>query len=173
MRNAETSRTERPSVADGHNHTTGTSTAAADCGELPLAGVTVVSLEQAVAAPLAGRHLADLGARVIKVERIGEGDFARSYDAAVHGLASHFVWLNRGKESVALDLKDARGLAVLLGVDTEAGPIRAVLPPMTFDDVQLRMDAVPALGQHTDAVLTELGHDATQIAALRAAGSAG
>ncbi len=84
-----------------------------DSGELPLAGITVVSLEQAVAAPIAGRHLADLGARVIKVERVGEGDFARHYDTAVHGLASHFVWLNRGKESVALDLKDERGRQAL------------------------------------------------------------
>lgn len=79
---------------------------------LPLAGITVVALEQAVAAPLATRHLADLGARVIKIERVGEGDFARNYDDAVHGLASHFVWLNRGKESVALDLKSDEGLAV-------------------------------------------------------------
>lgn len=78
---------------------------------LPLAGVTVVALEQAVAAPLATRHLADLGARVIKIERVGEGDFARNYDHAVQGLASHFVWLNRGKESVALDLKSEEGLA--------------------------------------------------------------
>ncbi|MEE4023527.1 CaiB/BaiF CoA-transferase family protein [Gordonia sp. PKS22-38] len=75
----------------------------------PLAGITVVALEQAVAAPLATRHLADLGARVIKIERVGEGDFARSYDDAVHGLASHFVWLNRGKESVELDLKSPAG----------------------------------------------------------------
>ena len=76
---------------------------------LPLTGITVVTLEQAVAAPLASRHLADLGARVIKIERVGEGDFARNYDHAVRGLASHFVWLNRGKESVALDLKSAEG----------------------------------------------------------------
>lgn len=80
---------------------------------LPLAGITVVSLEQAVAAPIATRHLADLGARVIKIERIGEGDFARNYDAAVHGLASHFVWLNRGKESICIDLKAAEGLATV------------------------------------------------------------
>ena len=66
---------------------------------LPLTGVTVVSLEQAVAAPFATRQLADLGARVIKVERAGAGDFARDYDRAVHGQASYFVWLNRGKES--------------------------------------------------------------------------
>lgn len=78
---------------------------------LPLAGITVVALEQAVAAPLATRHLADLGARVIKIERVGEGDFARNYDHAVRGIASHFVWLNRGKESVALDLKDPAGLS--------------------------------------------------------------
>jgi len=80
---------------------------------LPLDGVTVVSLEQAVAAPIASRHLADLGARVIKVERIGEGDFARNYDTAVHGLASHFVWLNRGKESICVDLKAPEGLAAI------------------------------------------------------------
>lgn len=79
---------------------------------LPLDGITVVALEQAVAAPLATRHLADLGARVIKIERVGEGDFARNYDHAVQGLASHFVWLNRGKESVAIDLKAREGAAL-------------------------------------------------------------
>jgi itaconate CoA-transferase len=72
----------------------------------PLAGVTVVSVEQAVAAPFATRQLADLGARVIKVERPDGGDFARHYDRTVRGQASYFVWLNRGKESAALDLKD-------------------------------------------------------------------
>jgi crotonobetainyl-CoA:carnitine CoA-transferase CaiB-like acyl-CoA transferase len=71
----------------------------------PLEGITVVSLEQAVAAPLATRHLADLGARVIKLERPGVGDFARDYDTTVKGMSSHFVWLNRSKESVTLDLK--------------------------------------------------------------------
>jgi itaconate CoA-transferase len=72
---------------------------------LPLEGITVVSVEQAVAAPFATRQLADLGARVIKVERPGVGDFARGYDETVKGMASHFVWLNRSKESLALDLK--------------------------------------------------------------------
>jgi len=72
---------------------------------LPLEGITVVSLEQAVAAPFATRQLADMGARVIKVERPGAGDFARSYDALVQGLSSHFVWINRSKESIALNLK--------------------------------------------------------------------
>ena len=76
---------------------------------IPLDGLIVVSLEQAVAAPFATRQLADLGARVIKIERPDVGDFARGYDETVRGLASHFVWLNRSKESVALDLKsDAR-----------------------------------------------------------------
>ncbi|QDQ99374.1 CoA transferase [Tomitella fengzijianii] len=83
---------------------------AGERGTLPLDGVTVVAVEQAVAAPLATRHLADLGARVIKIERPGTGDFARHYDTAVNGLAAHFVWLNRGKESVAVDLKDPDGL---------------------------------------------------------------
>jgi crotonobetainyl-CoA:carnitine CoA-transferase CaiB-like acyl-CoA transferase len=74
----------------------------------PLDGLTVVSLEQAVAAPFATRQLADLGARVIKIERPGGGDFARSYDRTTLGQSSHFIWLNRGKESVELDVKDPR-----------------------------------------------------------------
>jgi crotonobetainyl-CoA:carnitine CoA-transferase CaiB-like acyl-CoA transferase len=80
---------------------------------LPLHGLTVVALEHAVAAPFATRQLADLGARVIKVERPGGGDFARGYDTAVHGLSSYLVWLNRGKESVTLDLKERTDLALL------------------------------------------------------------
>jgi len=71
----------------------------------PLSGVVVVALEQAVAVPFATRQLADLGARVIKIERPGTGDFARGYDTTVRGLASHFVWLNRSKESLTLDMK--------------------------------------------------------------------
>jgi crotonobetainyl-CoA:carnitine CoA-transferase CaiB-like acyl-CoA transferase len=78
-----------------------------------LDGITVVALEHAVAAPLATRHLADLGARVIKVERPEVGDFARHYDTSVHGQASYFVWLNRGKESIELDLKDPDDRTVL------------------------------------------------------------
>ena len=80
---------------------------------LPLEGITVVSLEQAVAAPFATRQLADLGARVIKIERPDVGDFARGYDAAVRGLSSHFVWLNRSKESLTLDLKRAEAKVIL------------------------------------------------------------
>jgi itaconate CoA-transferase len=79
----------------------------------PLDGVTVVSLEHAIAAPFCTRQLADLGARVIKVERPGGGDFARDYDTRVRGMASHFVWTNRSKESLALDLKKPGALAVL------------------------------------------------------------
>jgi itaconate CoA-transferase len=80
---------------------------------LPLEGITVVSLEQAVAAPFATRQLADLGARVIKVERPEVGDFARGYDRTVKGLSSHFVWLNRSKESLTLDLKQDGASEVL------------------------------------------------------------
>ncbi len=81
---------------------------------LPFEGITVVALEQAVAAPFATRQLADQGARVIKVERVDGGDFARAYDSAVRGgLGTHFAWLNRSKESVALDLKRDEGRAIL------------------------------------------------------------
>jgi crotonobetainyl-CoA:carnitine CoA-transferase CaiB-like acyl-CoA transferase len=88
---------------------------------LPLSGITVVALEQAVAVPFATRQLADLGARVIKIERPGPGDFARGYDTTVLGQASYFVWLNRGKESVQLDVKTPEGIealtALLAGAD--------------------------------------------------------
>jgi itaconate CoA-transferase len=80
---------------------------------LPLQGVTVVSIEQAVAAPFATRQLADLGARVIKIERPDGGDFARGYDATVGGLSSYFVWLNRSKESLTIDLKQPAARDVL------------------------------------------------------------
>ncbi|WP_439606614.1 CaiB/BaiF CoA transferase family protein [Hydrogenophaga sp.] len=79
----------------------------------PLDGITVVSLEHAVAAPFCTRQLADLGARVIKVERPGSGDFARAYDTRVQGQSSHFVWINRSKESLTLDLKQPGAMAVL------------------------------------------------------------
>jgi itaconate CoA-transferase len=80
---------------------------------LPLEGITIISLEQAVAAPFATRQLADLGARVIKVERPGVGDFARGYDETVKGLSSHFVWLNRSKESLTLDVKQPEAKDIL------------------------------------------------------------
>ncbi len=80
---------------------------------LPLEAITVVSLEQAVAAPFATRQLADLGARVIKIERPEVGDFARGYDSTVRGMSSHFVWLNRSKESLTLDLKRPEARSIL------------------------------------------------------------
>lgn len=86
----------------------------------PLEGVTVVALEQAVAAPFATRQLADLGARVIKIERPVVGDFARGYDETVRGLSSHFVWLNRSKESLALDVKRPEGAEILRRLVAEA-----------------------------------------------------
>ncbi len=79
----------------------------------PLDGITVVAIEHAIAAPFCTRQLADLGARVIKVERPGSGDFARHYDARVAGLASHFVWTNRSKESITLDVKNAEARGIL------------------------------------------------------------
>ena len=79
----------------------------------PLDGITVVALEHVIAAPFCTRQLADLGARIIKIERPGDGDFARGYDTQVDGLSSHFVWVNRSKESLTLDLKQDSAIAVL------------------------------------------------------------
>ncbi|MGW3285880.1 CaiB/BaiF CoA transferase family protein [Streptomyces sp. NPDC001002] len=97
----------------------------------PLSGVTVVALEQAVSAPLCTRALADLGARVIKVENPAGGDFARHYDDVVKGLAAHFVWCNRGKESVTLDLKSEAGMAVLHRLLDRADVLVSNLTPGT------------------------------------------
>ena len=96
---------------------------------LPLSGITVVSLEHAIAAPFATRQLADLGARVIKVERPGVGDFARAYDERVRGMASHFVWVNRSKESLTLDLKQPAALAVLMRLIEKADVLVQNLAP--------------------------------------------
>ncbi len=89
----------------------------------PLKGLTVVTLEHAIAAPFATRQLADLGARVIKIERPGVGDFARGYDQRVRGLASHFVWTNRSKESLTLDVKHPQAAALLLKLITEKADV--------------------------------------------------
>ncbi len=110
---------------------------------LPLSHITVVSLEQAIAAPLATRHLADLGARVIKVERPGGGDFARHYDTAAGGLCSHFAWANRSKESLTLDLKAAQGKEILARLLEGADVFVQNLAPgaverLGFDDARLR-----------------------------------
>ena len=109
---------------------------------LPLTGITVVSLEQAVAAPFATRQLADLGARVIKVERAGAGDFARDYDRTVHGQASYFVWLNRGKESIELDVKSARGQQVLAALLARADVFVQNLAPGAAGRLGLSADSL-------------------------------
>ena len=106
---------------------------------LPLEGVTVVALEHAVAAPFTTRHLADLGARVIKVERPGVGDFAREYDRSVHGEASYFVWLNRGKESIELDLKSPADRRLLGTILDQADVLVQNLLPGAVD--RLALDA--------------------------------
>lgn len=106
---------------------------------LPLAGITVVSIEQAVAAPFATRQLADLGARVIKVERPGAGDFARAYDRTVHGEASYFVWLNRGKQSIELDIKDPADREILDAIIDNADVLVQNLIPGAVD--RLGLDA--------------------------------
>ncbi|MCW5254164.1 CaiB/BaiF CoA transferase family protein [Streptomyces sp. SHP 1-2] len=110
--------------------------------DLPFAGITVVSIEQAVAAPFATRQLADLGARVIKVERPGGGDFARRYDTTVHGQSSYFVWLNRSKESVTLDLKSEAGRAILEQLLGEADVFVQNLAPGAAARMGLGPDAL-------------------------------
>jgi len=117
----------------------------------PLDGMLVVALEQAVAAPLASRHLADLGARVIKLERVDGGDFARHYDHAVNGMASHFVWLNRGKESVALDLKTPAGRDVLARLLERADVFLHNLGPGAVD--RLGFSSAELLAKHPRLVI--------------------
>ena len=109
---------------------------------LPLQGITVISLEQAVAAPFTTRQLADLGARVIKIERPGVGDFARSYDKTVLGQSSHFVWLNRSKESLALDVKHPDALEVLSRLLTKADVFVQNLAPGAAARLGLGSDAL-------------------------------
>ena len=108
----------------------------------PLDGITVVSLEHAIAAPLCSRQLADLGARVIKVERPGAGDFARAYDTRVKGLASHFVWTNRSKESLTLDLKHPDAHAALMDLLARADVLVQNLAPGAAARMGLSFDAL-------------------------------
>lgn len=96
---------------------------------LPLSGITVISLEQAIAAPFCTRQLADQGARVIKIERPGVGDFARAYDERVNGLSSHFVWTNRSKESLTLNVKKPQAGDILTGLLAEADVLVQNLAP--------------------------------------------
>ncbi len=117
---------------------------------LPLHGITVVALEHAVAAPFTTRHLADLGARVIKVERPGVGDFAREYDRSVHGEASYFVWLNRGKESIELDLKTASDRALLDAILEQADVLVQNYLPGAVD--RLGLDAATLRARRPELV---------------------
>ncbi|MFC9760354.1 CaiB/BaiF CoA transferase family protein [Rhodococcus jostii] len=99
----------------------------------PLAGITVVGLEQAISAPLCTRHLADLGARVIKVEAPGFGDSTRAYDSVVGGMSAHFTWLNHGKESAALDLKSAADMGIFRNILATADVVVSNLAPGALD----------------------------------------
>lgn len=120
----------------------------------PLEGITVVSLEHAIAAPFATRQLADLGARVIKVERPGAGDFARAYDERVNGLASHFVWTNRSKESVALDLKSEDGVEALRRLVAKADVLVQNLAPGAT--ARMGFDAATLAERHPGLILCEI-----------------
>ncbi|MBQ0131295.1 MAG: CoA transferase [Comamonas sp.] len=110
----------------------------------PLDGITVVSLEHAVAAPFCTRQLADLGARVIKVERPGSGDFARGYDQRVNGQSSHFTWINRSKESLALDVKQPAAKAALLELLKTADVLVQNLAPGAAARMGLSFEALKA-----------------------------
>lgn len=120
----------------------------------PLDGITVVSLEHAIAAPFCTRQLADLGARVIKVERPGAGDFARAYDTRVNGQASHFVWTNRSKESLTLDLKQPAALDVLKSLLATADVLVQNLAPGAAARMGLSFDALHAL--HASLIVCDI-----------------
>src|SRR3990167_7354626 len=120
----------------------------------PLDGITVVSLEHAIAAPFCTRQLADLGARVIKVERPDMGDFARAYDSRVKGLASHFVWTNRSKESLTLDLKQPGALAVLKQLLGQADVLVQNLAPGAAARMGLGFDALSQ--QHPKLIVCDI-----------------
>ena len=120
----------------------------------PLAGITVVALEQAVSAPMCTRTLGDFGARVIKVENPAGGDFTRGYDDVVNGLAAHFVWVNRGKESVTLDLKSDAGRAVLHRLLDRADVLVSNLAPGTT--ARLGIAAADLATRHPALITAEI-----------------
>ncbi len=121
---------------------------------LPLEGILVIAVEQAVAAPFASRQLADLGARVIKIERPGVGDFARGYDRTVNGLASHFVWINRTKESLTLDLKRPEAADVLRRLVSHADVLIHNLAPGAMSRLGFASSALHE--QHPRLVVCEI-----------------
>jgi crotonobetainyl-CoA:carnitine CoA-transferase CaiB-like acyl-CoA transferase len=120
----------------------------------PLASTTVVTLEHAIAAPLATRHLADLGARVIKIERPGSGDFARGYDQRVNGLCSHFVWCNRSKESLALDAKHPDAAGILTRLVARADVLVQNLAPGAAARLGLGYEALTA--DHPELIVCDI-----------------
>jgi itaconate CoA-transferase len=120
----------------------------------PLTGITVVALEQAVSAPMCTRVLADYGARVIKVENPKGGDFARHYDDVVNGLAAHFVWANRGKESVTLDLKTEAGMDILHRLLDRADALVSNLAPGST--ARLGVAAADLAKRHPDVIAVEI-----------------
>jgi len=120
----------------------------------PLQGTLVLTLEHAIAAPLCTRHLADLGARVIKIERPGTGDFARGYDERVGGLASHFVWCNRSKESLTLDVKHAEARDILGALVARADVLVQNLAPGAAARLGLSLEALA--GQHPRLIVCDI-----------------
>ncbi|NBZ99104.1 MAG: CoA transferase, partial [Betaproteobacteria bacterium] len=122
------------------SHQTNSATTAAR----PLDGILVVALEQAVAAPYCSSRLADAGARVIKIER-PEGDFARGYDRAVYGESSYWVWINRGKESVALNLKNENDLAIVQNMLAQADVLIQNLAPGATERLGIGSERLRAL----------------------------
>lgn len=120
----------------------------------PLSGITVVSLEQAVAAPFASRQLADLGARVIKIERPRVGDFARDYDQSVKGQSAYFVWLNRSKESFTLDVKHERASEILARLIARADVFIQNLAPGAAG--RLKLDAGTLQARHPRLVMCDI-----------------
>src|SRR5215831_11933659 len=111
---------------------------------LPLENIKVIAIEQAVAAPLASRHLADFGAQVIKIERPGTGDFARGYDEAVRGISSWFVWLNRSKQSLTLDLKNPEAKGILDKLLSDADVLLHNLAPGAAERLGIGSNALKA-----------------------------
>lgn len=120
----------------------------------PLEGMRVIALEHAVAAPICSRHLADLGADVIKIERPHDGDFARSYDGFVHGMSCYFVWLNRAKRSITLDLKHAEAKQVLARLLEEADVLLQNLAPGAASRLGLSYEALKP--QHPKLVVCDI-----------------
>ena len=127
---------------------------APEASDAPLAGITVVTLEQAVSAPMCTRTLADFGARVIKIENPKGGDFARDYDDVVNGLGAHFVWANRGKESVTLDLKSPAAMEILHLLLDRADVLVSNLAPGST--TRLRITPSDMAARHPDVIAVEI-----------------